>query len=108
MTSTDEVAYPLEVDDDHDRVPVGLFAAPAHRERGLDRWAPLLPPLSAPGLDEGGTPLVRLPDGVYAKDESRNPAWCHKGGLSRVAVGAAKASGARGVVKELSYQAVSA
>jgi threonine synthase len=38
---------------------------------GLDRWAPLLPPLATPGLGEGGTPLVELEPGVYVKDESR-------------------------------------
>lgn len=95
-TSTDAVAYPLEVDYAYDRVPTDLFDRPA--AHGLERWAPLLPPLSAPGLGEGNTPLVRLADGVYVKDESRNPTWSHKDRLNRVAVSAAKASGARGIV----------
>ncbi|MEU0810476.1 pyridoxal-phosphate dependent enzyme [Streptomyces sp. NPDC005970] len=95
-TSTDAVAYPLEVDYAYDRVPADLFDRPA--AHGLERWAPLLPPLSAPGLGEGNTPLVRLADGVYVKDESRNPTWSHKDRLNRVAVSAAKSSGARGVV----------
>lgn len=95
-TSTDAVAYPLEVDYAYDRVPDDLFGRPA--APGLERWAPLLPPLAAPGLGEGNTPLVQLPDGVYVKDESRNPTWSHKDRLNRVAVSAAKASGARGVV----------
>ncbi|MCT4357148.1 pyridoxal-phosphate dependent enzyme [Streptomyces sp. Je 1-79] len=96
VTSTDEVAYPLDIDYDYDRVPADLFARPA--AHGLERWAPLLPPLAAPGLGEGNTPLVALADGVYVKDESRNPTWSHKDRLNRVAVSAAKASGARGVV----------
>ncbi len=95
-TSTDETAYPLEVVYDYDRVPADLFERPA--AHGLERWAPLLPPLTAPGLGEGNTPLVPLSDGVLVKDESRNPTWSHKDRLNRVAVSAAKASGARGVV----------
>ncbi|WOX26236.1 threonine synthase [Streptomyces solicathayae] len=99
VTSTDEVAYPLEVDYAYDRVPADLFSArDLTAPRGLERWAPLLPPLAAPGLGEGGTPLVRLSDGVYVKDESRNPTWSHKDRLNRVAVSAAVASGARGIV----------
>ncbi|MGW6563896.1 threonine synthase [Streptomyces sp. NPDC054975] len=95
-TSTESVAYPLDIDYDYDRVPEDLFTGPtAH---GLERWAPLLPPLAAPGLGEGNTPLVRLPDGVWIKDESRNPTWSHKDRLNRVAVSAAVASGARGIV----------
>ncbi|MES4901508.1 MULTISPECIES: pyridoxal-phosphate dependent enzyme [unclassified Streptomyces] len=95
-TSTDAVAYPLEVDYAYDQVPADLFGRPA--AHGLERWAPLLPPLAAPGLGEGNTPLVRLTDGVYVKDESRNPTWSHKDRLNRVAVSAAKASGAHGIV----------
>ncbi|MEU1664981.1 pyridoxal-phosphate dependent enzyme [Streptomyces sparsogenes] len=95
-TSTAAVAYPLEVDYAYDRVPADLFGRPA--AHGLERWAPLLPPLAAPGLGEGNTPLVQLADGVHVKDESRNPTWSHKDRLNRVAVSAAKASGARGVV----------
>ncbi|WP_418955379.1 threonine synthase [Streptomyces tritici] len=99
VTSTDEVAYPLDVDYDYARVPAGLFTdpLPPGAAHGLDRWAPLLPPLASPGLGEGGTPLVRLADGVYVKDESRNPTWSHKDRLNRVAVGAAKAAGAQGI-----------
>ncbi|MGY3334544.1 threonine synthase [Streptomyces filamentosus] len=96
VTSTGEVAYPLEVDYDYDAVPADLFARPA--AHGLERWAPLLPPLAAPGLGEGNTPLVALADGVWVKDESRNPTWSHKDRLNRVAVSAAVASGARGIV----------
>ncbi|MFI8825455.1 pyridoxal-phosphate dependent enzyme [Streptomyces sp. NPDC053431] len=94
--STDAVAYPLDVDYAYDRVPDDLFTRPA--AHGLDRWAPLLPPLAAPGLGEGNTPLVRLADGVWVKDESRNPTWSHKDRLNRVTASAAVASGARGIV----------
>ncbi|MFE7587155.1 pyridoxal-phosphate dependent enzyme [Streptomyces gardneri] len=96
VTSTDEVAYPLDIDYAYDEVPDDLFTRPA--AHGLDRWAPLLPPLAAPGLGEGNTPMVALPDGVWVKDESRNPTWSHKDRLNRVAVSAAVASGARGIV----------
>ncbi|MER5964704.1 pyridoxal-phosphate dependent enzyme [Streptomyces sp. NPDC002057] len=96
VTSTDEVAHPLDIDYAYDEVPADLFTRPA--AHGLERWAPLLPPLAAPGLGEGNTPLVRLPDGVWIKDESRNPTWSHKDRLNRVAVSAAVASGARGIV----------
>jgi threonine synthase len=100
-TSTDELAYPVEVDYAYDRVPRSIFAGPPGPERpagGLDRWAPLLPPLTAPGLGEGGTPLVELADGVFIKDESRNPTWSHKDRLNRCTVSAALSVGAGGVV----------
>lgn len=96
--------YPLEVEFDYGAVDMALFQqAPL---AGLDRWAPLLPPL-LPGLSfgEGGTPLIQLPADktgfeapVYLKDESRNPTWSHKDRLNLCAVSAAAASGARGVV----------
>ncbi|MEV4175069.1 pyridoxal-phosphate dependent enzyme [Nonomuraea sp. NPDC049709] len=94
-TSTAELAYPLEVVYDYAKVDRGLFG----QEPGPDlaRWAPLLPPLEAPTLGEGGTPLVQLGD-VYIKDESRNPTWSHKDRLNRVTVSAAVACGAPGVV----------
>lgn len=96
VTSTADVAYPLDVDYAYDQVPDDLFARPA--AHGLERWAPLLPPLAAPGLGEGNTPLVPLGDDVWIKDESRNPTWSHKDRLNRIAVSAAVASGARGIV----------
>ncbi|MEU4066064.1 pyridoxal-phosphate dependent enzyme [Streptomyces wedmorensis] len=96
VTSTEEVAYPLDIDYAYDDVPADLFDRPA--AHGLERWAPLLPPLAAPGLGEGNTPLVELADGLWIKDESRNPTWSHKDRLNRVAVSAAVASGARGIV----------
>ncbi len=75
-----------------DQVPADLFEARPGRG-GLDRWAPLLPPLAAPGLGEGGTPLVELEPGVFVKDESRNPTWSHKDRLNRCTVSAALAAG---------------
>ncbi|GHC43251.1 threonine synthase [Streptomyces flavofungini] len=98
VTSTESVAYPVEVDYAYDKVPADFFATAAERPRGHERWAPLLPPLHSPGLAEGGTPLVPLEDGVWIKDESRNPTWSHKDRLNRVAVGAAAGVGAAGVV----------
>ncbi|MER5299923.1 pyridoxal-phosphate dependent enzyme [Streptomyces lasiicapitis] len=103
-TSTDSVAYPVEVDYAYDKLPDDFFATATAtatatpRPRGHERWAPLLPPLHAPGLAEGGTPLLPLADGVWIKDESRNPTWSHKDRLNRVTVSAAVGAGAAGVV----------
>ncbi|BAU88137.1 threonine synthase [Streptomyces laurentii] len=96
-TSTEDVAYPAEVDYAYDRVPAGFFDQRLPHT-GHERWAPLLPPLLAPGLGEGGTPLVELEPGVYVKDESRNPTWSHKDRLNRCTVSAALGAGAPGVV----------
>ncbi|MFJ6941018.1 pyridoxal-phosphate dependent enzyme [Streptomyces sp. NPDC101132] len=96
-TSLDGAPAPLDVAYAYADVPAdSLFGRPA--AHGLDRWAPLLPPLAAPGLGEGDTPLVPLADGVWIKDESRNPTWSHKDRLNRVAVSAALLAGAPGVV----------
>ncbi|MFI5529009.1 pyridoxal-phosphate dependent enzyme [Kitasatospora sp. NPDC051853] len=95
-TSTPETAYPVEVDYDYAAVPAGLFEQ--QPGPGLDRWAPLLPPLDAPTLGEGGTPLLALPDSTLVKDESRNPTWSHKDRLNRVTVSAAVHQGAGGIV----------
>ncbi|WP_267243888.1 threonine synthase [Streptomyces sp. PR69] len=102
-TGAAEVSYPLEVDYAYDRAHPGLFdprsgSSPSPRSQGLERFAPLLPPLHAPGLAEGRTPLVGIGDGVYVKDESRNPTWSHKDRLNRCTVSAAVGSGAQGVV----------
>ncbi|PSQ18866.1 threonine synthase [Halobacteriales archaeon QS_8_69_26] len=104
-TSTDEVQYPLEVDYDDGAVDPTLFEGrPAP---GLERWAPLLPPLSASGLGEGGTPLLAAPDvaewldldvAVHLKDESQNPTWSQKDRLVRPIASAAVHEGARGLV----------
>ncbi|MFK4064745.1 pyridoxal-phosphate dependent enzyme [Streptomyces sp. NPDC029674] len=98
VTSTDTVSYPVEVDYAYDKVPAGLFTTAPGRPHGHDRWAPLLPPLHAPGLGEGGTPLVPFGDGLWIKDESRNPTWSHKDRINRVTVSAAVGAGAEGVV----------
>ncbi|MEU5049660.1 pyridoxal-phosphate dependent enzyme [Streptomyces sp. NPDC021096] len=98
-TATDELVYPVEVDYAYDRVSPDLFAPSAgNRSAGLERWSPLLPPLTAPGLGEGHTPLVDLGGGVYVKDESRNPTWSHKDRLNRCTVSAAVRMGAPGIV----------
>ncbi|MGW4796803.1 threonine synthase [Nonomuraea sp. NPDC004297] len=94
-TSTDEIAYPLDVVYDYAKVDRRLFEQAPGPD--LARWSPLLPPLPAPTLGEGGTPLVPFGD-VFVKDESRNPTWSHKDRLNRVAVSAAVAGGAAGVV----------
>lgn len=104
-TSTGEVQYPLEVDYDYGAVDPGLFEEGV--TPGLDRWAPLLPPLSADGLGEGGTPLLPSPgvaEGldldaeVYLKDESQNPTWSQKDRLVRPVASAAVRESAAGLV----------
>jgi threonine synthase len=104
-SSTPAMQYPLEIDYDYARVPAGLLRqAPLP---GLERWAPLLPPLK-PGLSlgEGGTPLIaagRIADWIgldaplWLKDESRNPTWSHKDRLNFCVVSAALAIGAPGI-----------
>lgn len=105
-TSTDAMQYPLEVSFDYEQVDRTLFEQEARP--GIERWAPLLPPLAA-GLNmaEGGTPLhesrklgewAGLGAPVYVKDETRNPTWSHKDRLNRCTTSAALASGAPGIV----------
>ncbi|MFC4118281.1 hypothetical protein [Nonomuraea zeae] len=62
-TSTDEIAYPLEVGYDYARVDPALF----DQEPGTDiaRWSPLLPPLEAPTLGEGGFKDLGVGAGSY-------------------------------------------
>ncbi|MGW3039700.1 threonine synthase [Kitasatospora sp. NPDC001159] len=97
QTSTADVSYPVEVDYAYDKLdPASLFA-PVKARGGLERWSPLLPPLLAPGLGEGATPLVEIQPGVYLKDESRNPTWSHKDRLNRCTTSAAVAVGAPGI-----------
>jgi threonine synthase len=104
-TSTPAMQYPLEIDYDYARVSPVVFDQPPLP--GLERWAPLLPPL-APGvsLGEGGTALIEAPAiadwagldaPLYLKDESRNPTWSHKDRLNCCVVSAAVAAGALGI-----------
>ncbi|MFJ3899913.1 pyridoxal-phosphate dependent enzyme [Streptomyces sp. NPDC090083] len=95
-TSTGDIAFPVEVDYAYDKVDRGAFGI--ENCHGLERWAPLLPPLLAPGLGEGATPMVEIRPGVWVKDESRNPTWSHKDRLNRCTLSAAVGVGAPGVV----------
>ncbi|MFI2609472.1 pyridoxal-phosphate dependent enzyme [Kitasatospora sp. NPDC018619] len=97
-TGTEDVSYPVEVDYAYDKVDPAALFAPARVRGGLERWAPLLPPLLAPGLGEGATPLVEIGPGVYVKDEARNPTWSHKDRLNRCTTSAAVGVGAPGLV----------
>jgi threonine synthase len=104
-TSGPEMQYPLEIDYDYGKVSAKLFAQPPLP--GLQRWAPLLPPLAAHlSLGEGGTALVgskRIADWIglakpiWLKDESRNPTWSHKDRLNYCIVSTAVATGAPGI-----------
>ncbi|MFI6816991.1 pyridoxal-phosphate dependent enzyme [Nonomuraea sp. NPDC050328] len=95
VTSTAELAFPVEVDYSY----ADLSPEFRNVRSGPDiaRWQELLPPLHAPTLGEGGTPLLEV-DGVFVKDESRNPTWSHKDRLNRVTVSAAVGAGAPGIV----------
>lgn len=104
-TSTEDVQYPVEVSYEYEDLDTGIFDQSV--EPGLDRWAPLLPPLADSGLQAGGTPVLRMPelgewadfdDRLYIKDESRNPTWSQKDRLNRVTVDAARRLGHRGIV----------
>ena len=82
---------------------------------GLWRYGDLLPvePASAVSLGEGGSPLYRLEragavlglDGLFAKDETRNPTWSFKDRLACIAVSAARDFGARVIVSSSSGNA---
>ncbi|HEU5103043.1 MAG TPA: pyridoxal-phosphate dependent enzyme, partial [Roseiflexaceae bacterium] len=101
-----DASTPVEVAYAYERADRRLFAQPPLP--GLERWAPVLPPL-APGLSmaEGGTALVLAPElaawaglggELLIKDESRNPTWSHKDRFNLCSISVAIATGARGVV----------
>lgn len=104
-TSTPEMQYPLEIDFDYAKLSTDIFRQPPLP--GLQRWAPLLPPLVPElSLGEGGTALVSseriarwagLEGSIWLKDESRNPTWSHKDRLNYCIVSTAVANGARGI-----------
>lgn len=104
-TSTAGMQYPLEIDFDYAKVSPDIFRQPPLP--GLQRWAPLLPPLMPElSLGEGGTALVAsermarwagLDGPIWLKDESRNPTWSHKDRLNYCIVSTAVANGARGI-----------
>src|SRR5258707_12966900 len=59
-TSGPQMQYPLEIDYDYGKIPIGLFRQPPLP--GLARWAPILPPLAPDlSLGEGGTALIESP-----------------------------------------------
>jgi len=104
--STAEIQYPLDIGYDYDLITAEDFMHPPLP--GISRWQKTLPPLS-PSVDlgVGGTPLIEMPPlqgftgstgEIWVKDESRNPTWSHKDRLNAVAVSAAVAVGAPGVV----------
>jgi threonine synthase len=104
-TSTPDMQYPLEIHFDYGKISKDIFGQPPLP--GLQRWAPLLPPLAVDlSLGEGGTALVAshrmarwlgLEGPIWLKDESRNPTWSHKDRLNYCIVSTALANGARGI-----------
>ena len=105
-SSTEQLAYPLEVDYDYDAIANSALGRLFDRNQmpaDVGGWSELLPPLVddlAAGI--GSTPLLQGPQvqGVQllVKDESRNPTWSHKDRLNLCTVSAAAISGAPGVV----------
>ncbi|WJR80341.1 pyridoxal-phosphate dependent enzyme [Bradyrhizobium sp. NP1] len=81
---------------------------PSGTDRGFWRYGDILPVSSqeAVSLGEGGTPLRRLSSlgkdlglqGLFGKDETRNPTWSFKDRLACIAVSTAKKMGAPAVV----------
>lgn len=104
-TSAPDMQYPLEIEFDYTKVPADIFRQPPLP--GLQRWAPLLPPLAEGlSLGEGGTALIAsqrmarwagVEGPIWLKDESRNPTWSHKDRLNYCIVSTAVANGARGI-----------
>jgi len=104
-TSTADMQFPLEIDFDYSKVSKEIFRQPPLP--GLQRWAPLLPPLVPElSLGEGGTAMIAsqrmarwlgLDGPIWLKDESRNPTWSHKDRLNYCIVSAAVVNGARGI-----------
>lgn len=105
----DGISQPLELEFDYDKVDPDMFLAPAAKPgRGLEAWAPLMPPLSKrTNLAEGNTPMPEVAGlgawagtetEIYVKDESRNPTWSHKDRLNRCTISAAVLSDAPGVI----------
>lgn len=78
---------------DRDTMP---RAALSRREHTMWRYREVLPIASGEvSLAEGGTPLVRLDDRLWIKDESRNPTASFKARGMSAAVSVARAVGAR-------------
>lgn len=87
---------PLRADYDLDAIrlrPADL----AGRPPSLWRYREVLPiaPADAVTLVEGATPLLRIEDSIWVKDESRNPTGSFKARGMSVAVSMARALGAR-------------
>lgn len=100
--ATQDFKAPLELTYDY---PATASWLPEQPLPGLERYAPVLPPLATTlSMAEGGTPLVRHSEPelegteLYIKDESRNPTWSHKDRLNLAVTSTALAVGARGVV----------
>lgn len=99
-----EHPVPLEVTYDYDAVDPATFEPPT--PSAMDGWQATLPPVSAPPLGAGDTPLVAVPeiadwagtDTLYLKNESANPTWSHKDRLNRLTVSGAVDTDARGIV----------
>lgn len=86
----------------------GIAGLPESTSLGVLAYAPLLPldPEPLLGLGEGNTPLLSVAragaavglDGLFFKDESRNPTWSYKDRLAVVAVNRAAQRGASTLV----------
>jgi threonine synthase len=97
LTVCTACGMPLRVDYDLTGVKLGLADLHA-RVPSLWRYHEVLPvmPEVAVTLGEGFTPLLEVGDGVWVKDESRNPTGSFKARGMTMAVTMAKLLGARG------------
>jgi threonine synthase len=88
-----DCGLPLRVDYDFSSPPAPALLA--GRPSSLWRYRELLPvaPAAAVSLVEGWTPLIEVGDGVFVKDESRNPTGSFKARGMTTAVSVAKALG---------------
>lgn len=103
-TSNEGMQFPLEVDYDYAAVSRVRFAKGAEWRD----WQEILPPLHPKmTMPVGNTPLVDVSavapptfreQGVFVKDESRNPTWSHKDRLNTFTVSAALYEGASTII----------
>ncbi|PRA46469.1 threonine synthase [Brucella pituitosa] len=103
-TSNEGMQFPLEVDYDYPVVSRVRFAKGAE----WHDWQEILPPLHPKmTMPVGNTPLVDVSavappafrdQGVFVKDESRNPTWSHKDRLNTFTVSAALYEGASTII----------
>lgn len=110
-SSCEAAGRPANLEVIYDYAAIARAAGPdvwRQRPRGMWRFHELLPapPAAAVSMGEGDTPLLKLDrlgpelglDGLYVKDESRNPTWSYKDRLAASAIAMASQFDSPGVV----------